>query len=77
MCILCVRVIINKRSFEPFCVWISDPYRSKFRRLPCCDPDVRDNITSDGQVAIETAMPISEGVQCAIARLLHAVEGFL
>ena len=25
MCILCVRVKINKRSFEPFCVWI---YRS-------------------------------------------------
>ena len=22
MCILCVRVKINKRSFEPFCVWI-------------------------------------------------------
>ena len=22
ICILCVRVIINKRSFEPFCVWI-------------------------------------------------------
>ena len=20
-CILCVRLIINKRSFEPFCVW--------------------------------------------------------
>ena len=23
ICILCVRVKINKRSFEPFCVWIS------------------------------------------------------
>ena len=22
ICILCVRVKINKRSFEPFCVWI-------------------------------------------------------
>ena len=22
ICILCVRVIINERSFEPFCVWI-------------------------------------------------------
>ena len=22
MCILCVRVKLNKRSFEPFCVWI-------------------------------------------------------
>ena len=22
ICILCVRVIINKRSFEPCCVWI-------------------------------------------------------
>ena len=21
-CLLCVRVKINKRSFEPFCVWI-------------------------------------------------------
>ena len=24
MCILCVRVKIDKRSFEPFCVWILD-----------------------------------------------------
>ena len=23
ICVLCVRVKINKRSFEPFCVWIS------------------------------------------------------
>ena len=22
MCILCIRVKINKRSFEPFCIWI-------------------------------------------------------
>ena len=25
ICILCVRVKINKRSFEPFCVWILSP----------------------------------------------------
>ena len=23
ICVLCVHVKINKRSFEPFCVWIS------------------------------------------------------
>ena len=27
MCILCVRVKINRRSFEPFCVWIYIVFR--------------------------------------------------
>ena len=26
ICILCVRVKINKRSFEPFCVWRDQAY---------------------------------------------------
>ena len=37
MCILCVRVKINKRSFEPFCVWVS-PFMLVFVST-CIDQD--------------------------------------
>ena len=44
ICILCVRVIINKCSFEPFCVWILTKdefvcvgmYKKKFLDISIC-----------------------------------------
>ena len=32
ICILCVRVKINKRSFEPFCVWIKSFKKKKKKK---------------------------------------------
>ena len=48
ICILCVRVKINKRSFEPFCVWIWTLHKSG-----------QESLTSQLQIVVELKVDVT------------------
>ena len=51
MCILCVRVKINKRSFEPFCVWtLHERKKTSHKLLKVLPGQARQTVISLSQM---------------------------
>ena len=49
MCILCVHVKINKRLFEPFCVWIMLERRFPEKQATTSDVTMTAGLAEDGE----------------------------
>jgi len=68
MCILCVRVIIkcNRRSFEPFCVWILFPWQNNMTKCNSQMKTICISTSSGGQfdwpfIASRNGLPFTAG----------------
>ena len=65
ICILCVRVTINKRSFEPFCVWIL------FQSAKRCHPNLDLSLSIHVMLFIRIHSAIS-----AVSKQQGALDSF-